>query len=107
MLAGAEPITTAWNRMRARGEVALVMDGAEHVVGLLGLREVSECWPARLPLHDEPTAGDAVRACGRAASPASTTIRDAIRALITDQRAAAPVVTTDGRALGVVTVLTC
>ncbi|EXG82462.1 CBS domain-containing protein [Cryptosporangium arvum] len=100
-----EPITVAWNRMRAHGEVALVVDGAAHVVGLLGLREVSERWPVRPPLSAEPTAGDALRGVRTCRITATTSVRDAVRTLITDQRATAPVVTADGRGLGVVTAL--
>jgi len=100
-----EPITAAWSRMREHGEVALVVDEATRVVGLLGLREVSELWPARPPLSAEPTAADALRGVRTCRIPAATTIRDAIRQLIAGGRGAAAVVTADGRARGLVTAL--
>jgi ABC-type cobalamin/Fe3+-siderophores transport system ATPase subunit len=55
-------VTAAWHRIRRRGaREGVVVDDDARCVGLLGLREVTEVWPTKPPLDDEPTAGDAVR----------------------------------------------
>ncbi|GAA3394944.1 CBS domain-containing protein [Cryptosporangium minutisporangium] len=105
VVAADEPITVAWSRIRDRGEVALVVDAAAHAVGLLGLRDVSAVWPVRPPVHGEPTAGDAVEGVRISRIAATTSVRAAIRQLLADRQGAAPVVSADGRALGLVTAL--
>jgi CBS domain-containing protein len=105
VVAADVPITVAWNRMRDRGEVALVVDDVAHVVGLLGLREVSAVWPVHPPVHGEPTAGDAVRGVRTCRVALTTSVRVAIRQLIAGRQGSAVVVSADGRALGLVTAL--
>jgi CBS domain-containing protein len=103
VVAADEPITVAWSRMRDRGEVALVVDDVAHVVGLLGVREVSAVWPVHPPVHGEPTAGDAVRGVRTCRVAVTTSVRVAIRQLIAGKQGAAAVVSAEGRALGLVT----